>query len=179
MILPFIENEVQEGRCRHIMKIVEARDAFFSDYEVLQFLSKLERQHHWDDESSFQDQHQKKKLKTNRPYNHPELQAITRDVIAYLSINKGPNPQDNQDNEEEELVDKNQNKSSISKINDEQFTEMVRKLNQFELFKAEKLQIVNQLPSSMVHLYSVVEECDSRFTEEQIDQILSIVRDYV
>ncbi|GAV55880.1 hypothetical protein ZYGR_0AZ00510 [Zygosaccharomyces rouxii] len=151
------------------MKVLETRDAFLSDYEVLQFLSKLERQHHWDEESTLANQkNQRKKIKTHRPYNHPELQSITRDTIAYLKSNKGA------DQEEGTPAT-----SPISRLNDERFCELVRSLNQYSLFKAEKLQIVNQLPQSMVHLYSVVEECDSRFTQEEMDTMISTIADYI
>lgn len=152
------------------MKILEARNAFFSDYETLQFLSKLERQHHWDDDSTVQDRRDKKKIKTHRPYNNPEMQSVTRDTITYLSTDKGV-PQD----EDESAATK---KSPISSLNDHTFGELIAQLNQFDLFKAEKLQIANQLPTTMVHLYAVVEECDTRFTEEQIEQILGIASKY-
>lgn len=147
------------------MKVLELRSAFFSDYETLQFLSKLQRQHHWDDES--QEIAKGKRMKSHRPYNHPELQAITADTIAYLSADKGL-PQ------EEGTV----TRSPLCSLNDERFTELVRGLNQFDLFQAEKLQIVNQLPSTLVHLYAVVEECDSRFTEDQQQQLLELIGAY-
>lgn len=151
------------------MKVLETRDAFLSDYEVLQFLSKLERQHHWDEESTLTHQkNQAKKIKTHRPYNHPGLQAITRDTIAYLKSNKSAD-------EEQDTP----TTSPISRLNDEKFCNLVRTLNQYSLFKAEKLQIVNQLPQSMVHLYSIVEECDSRFTQEQMDTLISSIAEYI
>ncbi|QLG74445.1 hypothetical protein HG535_0G03280 [Zygotorulaspora mrakii] len=159
------------------MKIIEARDAFFSDYETLQFLSKLERQHHWDQDSILQSQNQKKKLRVKRPYNNPVLQNITKNTIDYLSVHKGVIAQDDEQEQSEESS-KNA-KSALSRLNDAQFSDFVKRLNEFQLFKAEKLQIVNQLPSSMVHLYAVVEECDSRFSEQQVEQLLSIIADYL
>ncbi|QLQ81130.1 hypothetical protein HG537_0E04850 [Torulaspora globosa] len=152
------------------MKILETRDAFFSDYETLQFLSKLERQHHWDEDSITNDRRDRKKIKTHKPYNNPQLQSITRDTITYLTTDKGV-PQDDDESS-------NKKKSPISSMNDQRFSELVTQLNKFDLFKAEKLQIVNQLPTTMVHLYAVVEECDTRFTQEQIEQILSITTQY-
>ncbi|QLL33569.1 hypothetical protein HG536_0E04800 [Torulaspora globosa] len=156
------------------MKILEARDAFFSDYETLQFLSKLERQHHWDEDSTTHDRRDKKKIKTHKPYNNPELQAITRDTIAYLTTDKGVPQED-----DESSGNNDKKKSAISSLNDQRFSELVAQLNNFDLFKAEKLQIVNQLPTTMVHLYAVVEECDTRFTQEQIEQILGITAQYL
>lgn len=152
------------------MKIESVRDAFLSDYEVLQFLSQLERRHDWglnqDDELAAGNNRKRKR----RPYNHPELQAITRDTIRYLSEAKGA-----ADAEESE-AGAGDAKSPLTKINDKKFAELMTQLNQFSLFKAEKLQIVNQLPTNLVHLYAIVEECDSRFSEEQSGQILEIVR---
>ena len=73
---------------------------------------------------------------------------------------------------------KDAKKSGISKMSDESFAELMTKLNSFKLFKAEKLQIVNQLPANMVHLYSIVEECDARFDEKTIEEMLEIISGY-
>lgn len=157
------------------MKVIEKRDAFMSDYEVLQFLTKLENQHNWDDESLAQHQvNRRKKIKTKRPYNLPALQNITRDTISYLKLNKNYVSQDDDDEE----TKKTNMSSPISKFNDETFSKFLMKLNEFELLKAEKLQIMNQLPRNMVHLYSIVEECDSRFNEDQISQIIATVEEF-
>lgn len=147
------------------MKIESVRDAFLSDYEVLQFLSQLERRHDW---GLNQEDAGANKKRKRRPYNHPELQAITRDTIRYLSEAKGAT-----ETEEGSASDA---KSPLTKLNDQKFTELMTRLNQFELFKAEKLQIVNQLPTNLVHLFAIVEECDSRFPEEQSAQILEAVQ---
>lgn len=158
------------------MKILEQRDAFLSDYEVLQFLSKLERKHKWDDENlAKQLQNRGKRVRGARPYNNPPMQRAVRETLSYLRVNKNYVPQ-----EDEDEAAKNSNMSSpITRMNDERFTEFYQGLDQYELFKVEKLQIMNQLPRNAVHLYSIVEECDSRFTEEQIQDIISIVGRYV
>ncbi|KAG0663845.1 hypothetical protein C6P45_000741 [Maudiozyma exigua] len=160
------------------MKVIEKRDAFLSDYEVFQFLTNLETSHGWDDETqALLQQNRRKKIKTKKPYNNVTLQRITRDTISYLRVNKSYIAQD--EDEEMDEVTKNQNMSSpICKLQNDQFSELMRDLNRFELFKIEKLQIVNQLPSNMVHLYSIVEECDSRFNEDQINEIISIIERY-
>lgn len=153
------------------MKVESIRDAFLSDYEVLQFMSQLERKHYWSvdaaEETDQQDGGRKSKKK-KRPYNHPELQAITRDAISYLSMPK---------HILEEGAQPENEKSPITKLNDGSFTKLMKSLNEFALFKAEKLQIVNQLPTNMVHLYAIVEECDSRFSEDQVTKILEIVQE--
>lgn len=156
------------------MRIIQSRDAFFSDYEALQYLTKLQRRNKWDDESLKQfQQQQKNKHNRNvrRPYNNPTLQSIVGDSISYLTISKTVAT-------EEEQESKIERKSPITKMNDETFTDFMNKLNDFDLFKIEKLQIVNQLPTNMVYLFAIVEECDSRFTEEQIEQLLDIISRY-
>ena len=164
------------------MKVVETRDAFLSDYEVLQFLSKLERQHHWNEEPTT-DPNSKKKAKKHGTYNHPELEFITKNAITYLGIDKNSMLQEEDDEDEEASGQQDQTpkdaRSPLSRLNDDRFCELVRRLNAFELFKAEKLQLVNQLPTNMVHLYSIVEECDSRFTEDQVADVLAIIKNYI
>ncbi|SCU82575.1 LAME_0C01838g1_1 [Lachancea meyersii CBS 8951] len=150
------------------MKIDTVRDAFLSDYEVLQFLLHLERRHEWTPEEDVDMINKKRK---RRPYNHPELQAITRDTIRYLSEPKGA-----ADGEDAETGAKIDAKSPLTKLNNTKFSTLMAKLNEFSLFKAEKLQIVNQMPTNLVHLYSIVEECDSRFTPEQADEIIGAVQ---
>lgn len=46
-------------------------------------------------------------------------------------------------------------------------------LHELKLTKAEKLQIVNLLPKTMVEFYLIVEECEDRFGEEQVQAILA------
>ncbi|AET40184.1 DNA-directed RNA polymerase III subunit RPC17 Ecym_5430 [Eremothecium cymbalariae DBVPG len=148
------------------MKIEAARDAFISDYEVLKFMSQLQRKHNW-----LFDDTDKKTTKKTKQYNHPELESITRDLVNYLTTNKNPDPED------PETGTTRPAKAGITKLNDATFTKLMHALNQLALFKAEKLQIVNQLPTNIVHLYSIVEECDNRFSEDQIKTILLAVQE--
>ncbi|CDS14275.1 hypothetical protein LRAMOSA06445 [Lichtheimia ramosa] len=46
---------------------------------------------------------------------------------------------------------------------------------QYELTLAEKLQILNLRPKSPVDLYLLIEECEERFTEEDLDAMLQQV----
>ncbi|KAL3231443.1 DNA-directed RNA polymerase III subunit RPC9 [Nakaseomyces bracarensis] len=156
------------------MRVLEPRDAFLSDYEVLQHLSKLERQYKWDAESIAEMSADKKKFKKFRPYNNPALQGITRDTLAYLKQSKYSISE-----EEEQLLPEQRPPAPLCNLNDNKFTDLVTRLNEFDLFQAEKLQIVNQMPVQIVHLYSIVEECDTRFSEEQIEQILALVAEFI
>ncbi|EJC98412.1 uncharacterized protein FOMMEDRAFT_96793 [Fomitiporia mediterranea MF3/22] len=57
----------------------------------------------------------------------------------------------------------------------ESITQLVRGLNQFDLTKAEKLQIVNLAPTEPVELYVIVEEIEDRFGDSMED-VLQVVR---
>lgn len=89
--------------------------------------------------------------KKKRAFN-PNLEIITRDVTSYLS------------------------KSPVASQTVENITQAMKELSKYELEKIEKLQILNSTPHSLVNLYSIVEECDQRFTEKEIEDILEIVQ---
>ncbi|EFP83810.1 uncharacterized protein PGTG_09523 [Puccinia graminis f. sp. tritici CRL 75-36-700-3] len=44
------------------------------------------------------------------------------------------------------------------------------------LTKAERLQICDLAPTELVEIYLIIEECDSRFTEEEIQEIIDLVK---
>ncbi|XP_042908714.1 DNA-directed RNA polymerase III subunit RPC9 [Parasteatoda tepidariorum] len=45
----------------------------------------------------------------------------------------------------------------------------------YELTKAEKLQLLNLQPKSLVEIQLLIEECEERFTEDQMNDILNVV----
>jgi len=45
----------------------------------------------------------------------------------------------------------------------------------FRLTKAEKLQIVNQMPNTLVELQLLIEENEERFSEQAMDQLINII----
>ncbi|KAG2195603.1 hypothetical protein INT46_002327 [Mucor plumbeus] len=55
----------------------------------------------------------------------------------------------------------------------EQIKHFMDAISQYELTKAEKLQILNLRPKSTVEIYLLIEECEERFTEEDLEQMLS------
>ncbi|CCK72995.1 DNA-directed RNA polymerase III subunit RPC17 KNAG_0M01420 [Huiozyma naganishii CBS 8797] len=156
------------------MRILDPRDAFLADYEVLQFLTQLQRKHKWDPAGVDTQQQQQQQFRRG-VYHNPPLEAITRDTVAYLSQNRNvvAVPGDGDGDETAQTA-----KSGITRLTDATFSELMRELNSYELLKVEKLQIVNQLPTNMVHLFALVEECDARFSEEQIDAMLATVARY-
>lgn len=137
------------------MKILTEREAFLLDFEVLQHLRGLQETYNWTftPEEEAQQKHNRTKRFTAAGL---DLEVLTRDVTAYFSTNAaGQIP------------------------GQEQFVELMQFLNQLDLMKVEKLQIVNSLPRSMVHLYGLVEECDLRFDEETCESILAKISELV
>eukprot|EP01135_Chromosphaera_perkinsii_P007031 Nk52_evm10s675 gene=Nk52_evmTU10s675 len=66
----------------------------------------------------------------------------------------------------------------IPELKEEDVEGMLNELRQYALTKSEKLSILNRMPQSTVEMYSLVEECEERFTEEEIDKILELVQNY-
>ncbi|CCH45831.1 DNA-directed RNA polymerase III subunit [Wickerhamomyces ciferrii] len=90
--------------------------------------------------------------KKKRAFN-PNLEEVTKQTTFYFE-NIGPVPQQNIEN----------------------ITQMMKDLSKFKLEKIEKLQIINSAPQSLVTLYAVIEECDQRFNEQEIEEILQIIQ---
>lgn len=123
------------------MKVVTARESFLADYEVLEHMQSIKEAQNWTFDAG---EGKKRNRGTDAGL---ELEAITRDVLAYFTATNA-------------FTDKNA------------VTELAHFLNQYELVKVEKLQILNSLPRSMVHLYALVEECGLRFDETVCDSII-------
>lgn len=130
------------------MKILNERDSFVANYEVRAHLEELKNKHNWTFNAD-EDKDEAKRYKKRLTAGGLELEAVTRDVLAYL----GPATPDT----------------------GARFDTLVRFLNQYDLVKVEKLQIINALPRSMVHLYALVEECDQRLDEEACEAVLAKV----
>lgn len=130
------------------MQILTARDKFLSNYEVLQHLRETLAKYNWtftpEDEAKSKNKHKKRFTACGL-----ELEAVTRDLLSYL----GKTP-------------------SAAVGSESDFAALMKHLNTLSLMKVEKLQIVNLLPRSMVHLYALVEECDQRFDEDTCTGII-------
>jgi hypothetical protein len=57
--------------------------------------------------------------------------------------------------------------------------EFVRLVKPFELEKAEILQLINIAPRSLPVLFNTIEECDQRFTDEQMEELLELIAQHV
>ncbi|XP_062522761.1 DNA-directed RNA polymerase III subunit RPC9-like [Corticium candelabrum] len=50
-------------------------------------------------------------------------------------------------------------------------------LHPFKLTRAEKLQLLNLRPTTAVEIHSIIEECEERLSEDQVDEVMKIVGD--
>lgn len=82
-----------------------------------------------------------------------ELEVITNEMLSYL------------------------NERPCALQTTENFTQLMEFLNGFDLVKIEKLQIVNSLPRSMVHLFALVDEADQRFEEDKCASIIDKINE--
>lgn len=66
-------------------------------------------------------------------------------------------------------------KATVNVPSEDSFLSLMRSLAKYPLTKTERLQIVNLMPKSLLDFYLIVEECEERFREEQIGEILGLV----
>ncbi|KAI5956347.1 hypothetical protein KGF54_000822 [Candida jiufengensis] len=137
------------------MQILKERDAFLSNFEVSEHLKQIKHKYNWtfseQDEIELQQQQQHKK-KNRFVECGLNLETITKEVLLFIT---------------------NTNENLLNPITKENFKQLMEFLNTFELMKIEKLQIMNQLPRSLVVLYLLVEDCEERFDEEKCLEIIA------
>ncbi|KAJ3092617.1 hypothetical protein HK102_005109 [Quaeritorhiza haematococci] len=68
-------------------------------------------------------------------------------------------------------------KSPSSNQTMEEVSKYMKSINKFHLTKGEKLQMVNLKPGSLVELYLVIEECETRFSQEQLEEMIQITQE--
>ncbi|AOA63477.1 RNA polymerase III subunit C17 [Komagataella phaffii CBS 7435] len=132
------------------MKIEIAREKFLSNFEVQQALVEIQKQNRWGLSSKTRVDKFDKNIRNSHLAN---LERITMDLSSYLD------------------------KSFAQDARVDSFVELINFLNGFELVKVEKLQMVNLLPRSLVSVYSIIEECDSRFTEDECESMLNKIEE--
>ncbi|OQR83942.1 hypothetical protein ACHHYP_14106 [Achlya hypogyna] len=64
--------------------------------------------------------------------------------------------------------------SSAKLLTEDKISAFLTEASAFELTHAEKLQFLNHCPTELVDIHLIVEDCAGRFSEDQIDALLSI-----
>ncbi|KAI6661098.1 DNA-directed RNA polymerase III subunit RPC9 [Oopsacas minuta] len=60
----------------------------------------------------------------------------------------------------------------------EKIKSFLQTLAKFKLKPSEKLQILNTCPMKPVDLHILVEECDTRFSDDEVEKILELVQEH-
>ncbi|KAJ1979686.1 hypothetical protein H4R35_001419 [Dimargaris xerosporica] len=60
-------------------------------------------------------------------------------------------------------------------VTSDMIKQTIEALEPFQLTKAEKLQLINLCPQSLVDIYVLIEECEERFAEDQLEEMLAII----
>lgn len=133
------------------MRIIQQRDKLLSNFEVYQHMCAVQKDNAWG--FTIPQKNQKRKHKFNPQL--LDLEIITRDLSQYLvKVEQG------------------------NDVKTESFVKLMLVLNEYELEIIEKLMIMNSFPRSLVNLYSIIEECEDRFSQDQCEQILASVEEY-
>ncbi|KAI0763527.1 HRDC-like protein [Trametes elegans] len=141
------------------MEVLNHRSALLSNYEVLSLLKELESDHLARTKTALRIK--KEEEAAGLPPKHlappddvcENLRTVEVEAIQYLSADYQP----------------------TTAQSPEGITQLTRALGQWDLTKAEKLQIVNLAPTEPVELYVIVEELEDRFGDH-MDTILSAVK---
>ncbi|KAH6912584.1 RNA polymerase Rpb4-domain-containing protein [Coprinopsis sp. MPI-PUGE-AT-0042] len=144
------------------MEVVNARAALLSNYEVLSLLKELEADHLARSKTLQRIKKEDEAVgKTSIPGNtgsvletSENLRTIEVEAIQYLTFDYLP----------------------IKNGTPESITKLVKALEPYDLTKAEKLQIVNLVPTTAVELYVIVEELEDRFGD-RMDDLLQAIQD--
>ncbi|PWN46927.1 hypothetical protein IE53DRAFT_390933 [Violaceomyces palustris] len=162
------------------MKVLKPRSALLSDFEVLSTLREMES------EQKVKIQNAKlvyeEKLRNGQATPGTEddeiwaqvpenLRTVQYEAIKFLSNPSRPSS--------------HQTPQGIVSFQEElrsrgySATESETRKGSTALSKAERLQIVNHAPNSIVELHTLVEELSERFYHDQVEEILSIVRKHL
>ncbi|KAI5960033.1 hypothetical protein KGF57_001977 [Candida theae] len=164
------------------MQVVKERDAFLSNFEVYEHLKHIKHKYNWtfspeeelalqQEQQQQQQQQQQQEHDHNNSTHHQKkhltksqknrftacginLEVVTRDVLRFMEKN-----------------------AEITQVDTDNFKQLMSFLNQFELMKVEKLQIVNCLPRSLVVLYLLIEECEERFSVDVCEGIVGRINE--
>ncbi|TFY57529.1 hypothetical protein EVJ58_g6967 [Rhodofomes roseus] len=141
------------------MEVIDKRSALLSNFEVLTLLKELESDHLARTKTALRIKKEEEAAGNHSARIQPSddicenLRTIEVEAIQHLSADYQPTV--------------SQTEAGI--------VQLTKSLGQYDLTKAEKLQIVNLAPTEAVELYVIVEELEDRFGT-QMDDILETIR---
>ncbi|CDO72191.1 hypothetical protein BN946_scf184970.g43 [Trametes cinnabarina] len=141
------------------MEVLNQRSALLSNYEVLTLLKELESDHLARTKTAIRIKKEEEAAGLPPKHQAPpddvceNLRTVEVEAIQYLSADYQP----------------------TALQSEEGIAQLTRTLGQWDLTKAEKLQIVNLAPTEPVELYVIVEELEDRFGDK-MDDILNAVK---
>ncbi|KAI9066039.1 hypothetical protein FKP32DRAFT_1623195 [Trametes sanguinea] len=141
------------------MEVLNQRSALLSNYEVLSLLKELESDHLAKTKTALRIKKEEEAAGLPPKHQAPpddvceNLRTVEVEAIQYLSADYQP----------------------TGSQSEEGIAQLTRTLGQWDLTKAEKLQIVNLAPTEPVELYVIVEELEDRFGDKMED-ILNAVK---
>jgi DNA-directed RNA polymerase subunit F len=68
---------------------------------------------------------------------------------------------------------------SAGRRSSEELGAFMEALAQFDLTRIEQLQLINLLPGSLVEVHLIVEQCEERLAEEQVEKLLELVQTHL
>ncbi|KIY67503.1 hypothetical protein CYLTODRAFT_396956 [Cylindrobasidium torrendii FP15055 ss-10] len=146
------------------MEVVNARSALLSNYEVLSLLQELEADHLARTRTAVRIKKEEEAAGHTSTIIPGEKHPSNVEVIHNLRTV-----------EVEAIQHLTAPHQSTVRQSAEGITGLTRALNQYELTKAEKLQIVNLAPTRLVELFVIVDDLAARFTDEKQEEILAAV----
>ncbi|KAG7090776.1 hypothetical protein E1B28_009861 [Marasmius oreades] len=140
------------------MEVIDARSALLSNFEVLSLLRELENEHIARTKTALRIKREEEASGTTskRPTDavtSENLRTIQVEAIQYLSA--------------DHQATRSQTAEGVRRL--------CRNLRQYDLTKAEKLQVVNLAPTKPVELYVIVEELEDRLGDTMTN-VLEIVQ---
>ncbi|SOV04350.1 related to RPC17 - RNA polymerase III subunit C17 [Ustilago sp. UG-2017a] len=166
------------------MRILKARSALLSDFEVLKVLKEMEAEQrdglnhtsHISEINNDKDAHGQPIAKGDEDdlwlSKVPEnLRTIQFETISSLSQTTRPCAHQEADNITAFLDELKARGYSV--------TDSKAKRDSLGLNRSERLQIVNHAPQSVVELHTLVEELEERFHPHQIEELIALVQTYL
>ncbi|KAF9258604.1 hypothetical protein L218DRAFT_909245 [Marasmius fiardii PR-910] len=140
------------------MEVIDARSALLSNFEVLDLLRVLENDHITRTKTALRIKKEEEasgntSKRSTDAVSSENLRTIQVEAIQYLSADYQPT--------------RSQSTEGIKQL--------CRNLRQYDLTKAEKLQVINLAPTKPVELYVIVEELEDRLGDT-MNNVLEVVQ---